>query len=114
MTDETAPILLREDSEGDAGVNLRDIPAADERAPLQQLDGEQAAHSAITASDLEDDKKKLTFSTAYDGFSIYGRILYLVIKRRATSKGKGSDGAGQAMMEDWIVSTQLGAADLND
>ena len=60
------------------------------------------------AGTVEDDKKKMAMNTTYDGFSIYGRILCLVVKRRGTSKGKQLvGGAGQAMMEEWITSTQL-------
>lgn len=63
----------------------------------------------------EDDKKKLGMNTTYDGFSIYGRILCLVVKRRGTAKGKEiAGGAGQAMMEDWITSTQMGEGQMMD
>ncbi|KAK5630541.1 hypothetical protein RRF57_006256 [Xylaria bambusicola] len=79
-----------------------------------------------------DDKKKLTMDISYEGFSIYGRVLCLVVKRR---DGGGADraernanvsvpsagcsgnnrakavsrGRGQAMMEDFIISTQIPA-----
>lgn len=58
----------------------------------------------------EEDKKKLSMNTSYDGFSIYGRILCLVVKRKGgKSVGSGSGAApassGQHMMENW-VSTQ--------
>jgi hypothetical protein len=56
-----------------------------------------------------DDKKKMAMDTSYDGFSIYGRVLCLVVKRK-DKKGKGVagiGGGGQAMMEDWITSTQM-------
>lgn len=63
----------------------------------------------------EDDKKKLGMNTTYDGFSIYGRILCLVVKRRGTAKGKElAGGAGQAMMEEWITSTQMGEGQMMD
>ena len=63
----------------------------------------------------EDDKKKLGMDTTYDGFSIYGRILCLVVKRRGAAKGKeSSGGAGQAMMEEWITSTQMGGGQMMD
>ena len=63
----------------------------------------------------EDDKKKLGMNTTYDGFSIYGRILCLVVKRRGTAKGKEmSGGAGKAMMEEWITSTQTGKGQMMD
>lgn len=58
--------------------------------------------------DVEDDKKKMAISTSYEGFSIYGRILCLVVKRKGTVRGKQpATGAGQAMMEGWIASTQV-------
>jgi hypothetical protein len=54
-----------------------------------------------------DDKKKMTMKTTYDGFSIYGRVLCLVVKRK-DGKGKGpAKNGGQVMMEDWITSTQM-------
>lgn len=71
------------------------------------------------ASEPNDDKKKLAMDTFYDGFSIYGRVLCLVVKRRETA-GKGGTaksgragwgGGGQAMMEEWI-STQVPGAEV--
>ena len=62
--------------------------------------------------DQGDEKKKLGINTSYEGFSIYGRILCLIVKRREITTGKGltpsrtAAGSGQAMMEDWIASTQ--------
>jgi len=50
----------------------------------------------------------MAMSTVYDGFSIYGRILCLIVKRRggrATASGAVTAGSGQQMMEQW-VSTQ--------
>ena len=55
-----------------------------------------------------DDKKKLAMNTSYDGFSIYGRILCLVVKRKGKKAALNSAGAplgGSQMMEQW-VSTQ--------
>ena len=57
---------------------------------------------------MADDKKKLALNTSYDGFSIYGRILCLVVKRkgkRATQANVGAAFGGSQMMEQW-VSTQ--------
>lgn len=63
----------------------------------------------------EDDKKKLKLYTTYDGFSIYGRILCLVVKRRGSAGGKESvRGTGQAMMEEWITSTQRSEPQMMD
>jgi hypothetical protein len=65
------------------------------------------------AEDMVDDKKKLGLNTSYDGFSIYGRILCLVVKRRGVrTPGGGGPASSQAMLENW-VSTQA-AADHED
>ena len=56
-------------------------------------------------------KKKMAIDTSYEGFSIYGQLLCLVVKRRETgaagSKGKATMTGGRTMVEDWISSTQL-------
>ena len=64
----------------------------------------------IPGEEVDDDKKKMAMDTFYDGFSIYGRVLCLVVKRK-DKKGKGPAGlaGGQAMMEEWITSTQIPA-----
>ncbi|KAL9101995.1 MAG: hypothetical protein Q9187_009176, partial [Circinaria calcarea] len=60
----------------------------------------------------KDDKKKMAMNTTYEGFSIYGRILCLVVKRKGTMRGKEvAGGKGQAMMEEWITSTQIARED---
>ena len=131
---DATPGLVREESDE---VRLADLPAADEEEGLRQAavskeesgeglfvsdgdeDGEEVAMVKEMDKDItmggdgggEDDKKKLSLNTTYDGFSIYGRILCLVVKRKGTVKGKeaavGSAGSGQAMMEEWISSTQM-------
>ncbi|KAK4647452.1 uncharacterized protein QC761_101620 [Podospora bellae-mahoneyi] len=76
--------------------------------------------AAARDMDGPDDKKKLGMDISYEGFAIYGRVLCLVVKRReGIGKGGGlamstsgrSQAAGrprgQAMMENWISSTQL-------
>jgi hypothetical protein len=72
------------------------------------VDGDEDAEEA------QDDKKKLGLNTSYDGFSIYGRILCLVVKRRGVRSAGGSAGpaSSQQMLENW-VSTQA-AADHDD
>lgn len=55
----------------------------------------------------DDDKKKLEFKTAYDGFSIWGWVLCLLVTRKGgPSKKKTESNAGQALMEEWISLTQ--------
>ena len=53
----------------------------------------------------ESDEKKMSMSTTYEGFAIYGKVLCLVVNRK-DKKGKERS-EGQAMMEDWIASTQM-------
>lgn len=55
----------------------------------------------------EDDKKKLRFQTTYQGFSIWGWVLCLLVTRKGGPSKKRTDtNAGQALMEEWISSTQ--------
>ncbi|KAI8624089.1 hypothetical protein F5Y19DRAFT_338566 [Xylariaceae sp. FL1651] len=88
--------------------------------------------AAAAGRDEDDDKKKLAMDISYEGFSIYGRVLCLVVKRRdggrpdlmgrsgnavtAAAGGSGSNaaktggrGGGQTMMENFIISTQVPA-----
>ncbi|EME87228.1 uncharacterized protein MYCFIDRAFT_84193 [Pseudocercospora fijiensis CIRAD86] len=67
----------------------------------------------------DDDKKKMMMDTNYDGFSIYGRILCLIVTR----KGRRDPGAttataavgGSQMMEQWIgTQAEGGNAILDD
>lgn len=55
-----------------------------------------------------DEKKKMAMETTYDGFSIYGRVLCLVVKRK-DKKGKATAGlsGNRVTMENWITSTQM-------
>ncbi|KAH0566047.1 hypothetical protein GP486_000568 [Trichoglossum hirsutum] len=61
-----------------------------------------------TTGDVTDDKK-LALHTSYDGFSIYGRILCLVVKRKSSIRARGGSTVASSggTMEDWIASTQI-------
>lgn len=59
---------------------------------------------------LHEDKKKLGLKTTYDGFSIYGRILCLVVKRRGERQSLPGSGT---QLENW-VSTQAAAEQVED
>jgi hypothetical protein len=65
--------------------------------------------------DIQEDKKKLGMNTSYDGFSIYGRILCLVVKRRGTrtTAGGAAPTSSAQMLETW-VSTQAIAEQVGD
>jgi len=74
-----------------------------------------------------EDKKKMAMDISYEGFAIYGRVLCLVVKRRGTGQKTAQPGASnkslaegssqignQAVMENWIKSTQMPAAEVAD
>ena len=91
--------LFVSDDSDEGNVDAQETPSSTDKGK-RSVDEEENGR--------EDDKKKLGMDTTYDGFSIYGRILCLVVKRRRTAKGKEmTGGAGQAMMEEWIASTQM-------
>lgn len=101
--------------------------------PAKRRKGGTAAAAADEEGDGgRDDKKKLAMDISYEGFSIYGRVLCLVVKRRGDGSGSSSGGGGvtvpsgagggrggnasaktggqgQAMMENFIISTQVPA-----
>ena len=137
--------LVAEESEESEGIGMADMPSAagNEARRSATLAKEESQEGLFVSDDSgeenfdvyqmpssknkgkravgeeddggEDDKKKLGMNTTYDGFSIYGRILCLVVKRRGTAKGKElAGGAGQAMMEEWITSTQMGEGQMMD
>ncbi|KAL8647112.1 MAG: hypothetical protein Q9226_006566 [Calogaya cf. arnoldii] len=135
------PVIVREESQEEKTMNFAGIPAADEEQTRTSASAEDATLFVSDASEHEsndetprmrktlqrhdkspsdvdpptDDKKKLGMNTSYDGFSIYGRILCLVVKRRGNVKGKDpARGVGQAMMEEWIASTQLAEEQMMD
>ncbi|KAL8782119.1 MAG: hypothetical protein Q9213_005689 [Squamulea squamosa] len=132
IDDMVDPVVIHEESQEEKSFSLADVPAAEEgqtrTSPLDtslfvsddsdQGPGNESPHTRRISQESDkssadnkpntDDKKKLGMRTSYDGFSIYGRILCLVVKRRGNVKGKDlAGGAGQAMMEEWIASTQM-------
>ena len=63
----------------------------------------------------DDDKKKLALNTSYDGFSIYGRILCLVVKRKGKkSQPSGIVVGGSQMMEHWVGTQALAEGGLDE
>ena len=73
----------------------------------------QAQREVDDKASEDDEKKRLALNTSYEGFSIYGRILCLVVKRKGIRAAGGAGAPGsQQMMENW-VSTQA-AAEQND
>ncbi|KAK4144798.1 uncharacterized protein C8A04DRAFT_27523 [Dichotomopilus funicola] len=98
------------------------------RKDKDAVDAEGEVADAAAAERDRDDKKKMALDISYEGFAIYGRVLCLVVKRRGEGAGRSESSAvsagaiannqtgaktqpgrpgGQAMMENWIASTQL-------
>ncbi|KAJ4286060.1 hypothetical protein N0V90_013407 [Kalmusia sp. IMI 367209] len=100
----TEPIVIREE-EDDEQVSLTDIPEAN-----------GSENEATMATGDQDQKKKLSLNTSYEGFSIYGSILCLVVKRRGIRYQAGHSNApasSRQMLENW-VSTQAAAEQVDD
>ncbi|GKU19339.1 unnamed protein product [Fusarium langsethiae] len=107
----------------DPGQDDNEVSEDDETASAIEIDSDTEAppHKRPRARendglDASDDKKKLAMDVSYEGFAIYGQVLCLVVKKRASaaasSSSSGGGGAkgrpeGQAMMENWISSTQV-------
>lgn len=62
---------------------------------------EQSSPLFIPSQDDEDEiKDKPTLRTAYDGFTIYGKTLWLVVSTTAKDQGDQN-----VLMEDWASSS---------
>ena len=136
--DEEEPTgLLREVED----VNLRDIPAVctggkrdgdpdpfvvssddehafqTQRKPPAKRRKVRADDESPAAVEAADDKKNMAMDTTYDGFSIYGRVLCLVVKRknRKTSSMVDNSAVGRSqMMEHWVSTQAAQEADTVD
>lgn len=104
-------LFVDDDDDEDRQAAKRPRAATDasaSEASATEPDAKRRKDSARGEED-SDDKKKMAMTTTYEGFAIYGRVLCLVVKRKG-SKGKAKErDEGQAMMEDWITSTQMPA-----
>lgn len=90
-------------------------PAFAAQPPSKRAKSAPNDDEAEEEGEPSDDKKKMAMKTTYDGYSIYGRILCLIVKRRGdgitmAAAGKKQTG-GQASMENWIASTQAPPGD---
>ncbi|PBP26804.1 hypothetical protein BUE80_DR002266 [Diplocarpon rosae] len=129
---EDEPVIVREGNEEEE-LRLQDIPEADyiesddglfvnqeprsSKRPRAAVGESQSPGLGIEPPSKRrrddnlketDDKKKMAMETTYDGFSIYGRVLCLVVKRRdPKGNAPAGIGGGQATMENWISSTQI-------
>lgn len=128
--DDDVPGLREEEADGSLALNA--IPTAEDDVLSVSSDDDQAFQTQrppasrrrrvptfATDQQYNDDKKKMAVRTSYDSFSIYGKILCLIVKRKGpkskavvTSNNMGS-GSGQ-MMEAWISTQADLEADLDD
>ncbi|KAF8433811.1 hypothetical protein BGX38DRAFT_1255540 [Terfezia claveryi] len=114
---ETEGIHIREENE--AFVQLQRIPmnsevGAGNNAP-EECDVILVESSDEEGDDVRDEKKPLS-QTAYDGFTIYSRVLCLVVKKLDTSNTyaeRPRASSGRGMMEDWITTTQIARQNLD-
>jgi len=93
------------DENDEEHVDLSNIPLAED------LDGNEqeveAVDQLLEARD-DDNKKILGLKTTYEGFSIWGWVLCLFVERKGgpSKKSPELEGNAQALMQDWIASTQ--------
>ncbi|MCJ1306443.1 hypothetical protein MMC25_000085 [Agyrium rufum] len=130
VEDGAMPQILREAEDEDMSIDLKKLPMTSETWEADHNPhiisdesdtgdigetGQEGDSIGRFPEEADDKKKKLAMNTTYDGFSIYGRILCLVVKRKGNSKGKqAANGTGKAMMEGWITSTQMQGMILDD
>ena len=135
--DEYQPVQIREESDDEASMTLDDFhpvslstasKSKEKNVQEEEVSEDEGFQSPLEHAKgwdkaVEDDKKKLDMNLSYDGFSIYGRVLCLVVKRKgqraptineagpaalpAAAGGGASDNpdSGRHMLENW-VSTQ--------
>jgi hypothetical protein len=141
--DERPPEILQEDEDVVKLRDVPDVSEADKRNKDRTGDDEalfvssddeeffatQREHSAkrrkpndghdepnaMALNETQDDKKKLAMNTSYDGFSIYGRILCLLVKRKGKKiQTPGAAVGGSQMMEQWVSTQAAQEAHLGD
>jgi len=98
-------IMIRDESD-DEDIAISDIPAADDESDVEETSRKL---DEDFNPEQDDDKKKLGFKTTYDGFSIWGWVLCLFVERKGGPGKKSAaatEGNAQALMQDWITSTQ--------
>ncbi|EXJ61373.1 uncharacterized protein A1O5_11931 [Cladophialophora psammophila CBS 110553] len=108
MTGADHDAVMVQDESDEENANLSDIPSAED---LEGRHGDPSHPSVgrnLDDGGEDDDKKKLGFMTTYEGFNIWGWVLCLFIERKGglSKKASGIQGSSQALMQDWIQSTQ--------
>ncbi|TKA68941.1 hypothetical protein B0A55_08231 [Friedmanniomyces simplex] len=110
--DEDDPLFVSSDDE-EFFLTQAERPIKRRRKRGQESVEEPAEEPAAAEPEEQappDDKKKLAMNTSYDGFSIYGRILCLLVKW----KGKKAVVGGSQMLEQWVSTQAAQEAGLNE
>lgn len=107
-TSADGPVTINDESDNE-DISMGNIPAAinvDEDVDSGSEDAESRTQLR-NRSGADDDKKKLGFTTSYDGFNIWGFILCLLVERKGGAGKKpqstGDGNNAQALMEEWIA-----------
>lgn len=104
------PVVIQEESDDESEpMPLDSIPTEqDDTSKFRRTRKHTRTGSSgqIIEEGLDDDKKKLAFKTTYEGFSIWGWVLCLLVERKGGPGKKTSGADAQALMAEWITSTQ--------
>jgi hypothetical protein len=125
VDDEYAPVdAIRLDFSGEEDGDSESDDLFVEDRPSKRRKEEDDDDDTAQLAPPSDDKKKMAMDISYEGFAIYGRVLCLVVKRRGSGRTAqamagnksqtASQMANQAVMENWITSTQMPAAEIAD
>lgn len=102
-------VVVYEDSDEDTALDRIPMYPGEEFEEIEKPDGQEFKDNGGHV--LDDDKKKLGFKTTYEGFSIWGWVLCLIVERKGGPGKTGSGGNAQALMQEWIASTQQAQED---
>ena len=98
-------IVVNDESDEDAALDRIPEYTGEDFEEIEKPDGQEFRDNDGNALD-DDDKKKLGFKTRYEGFSIWGRVLCLIVERKGGPGQKEAGNNAQALMQGWIASTQ--------
>ena len=97
-------IVVNEDSDEDTSLDHIPPHSGGDFEEIDRPGGQDFKDHA--GSVLEDEKKKLGFKTTYEGFSIWGRVLCLIVERKGGPSKKAASESGHALMQEWISTQQ--------
>jgi hypothetical protein len=100
------PVVIREDSDGEDEAALADILSVDSDNSEVMEPPTKRQKQRASGDHESDDKKKLGFQTSYNGFSIWGWVLCLLVERKGVPGKRSDDTSAQALMQEWISSQQ--------